>query len=135
MAIFDQRGQRVTYQYNAAGDIHFGAMQNRMDLVGELGKLQRELTQARQAGVFDEGWPPTRSISSPKPCRRPRNPHRTKRRFSGISVVPKPWWKGWRRPGAWSPHSRRRWNWCSSSSNRDWLFPLVVRRAFCHGFL
>jgi hypothetical protein len=55
MAIFDQRGQQVTYQYNAAGDINFGAVQNRMDLVGELGKLQRELTQARQAGVFDEG--------------------------------------------------------------------------------
>jgi hypothetical protein len=54
MAIFDQRGQQVTYQYNAAGDINFGAVQNRMDLVGELGKLQRELTQARQAGVFDE---------------------------------------------------------------------------------
>jgi hypothetical protein len=52
---FDQRGQRVAYQYNAAGDINFGAVQNRMDLVGELGKLQRELTQARQAGLFDEG--------------------------------------------------------------------------------
>jgi hypothetical protein len=55
MAIFDQRGQQVTYQYNAAGDINVGAVQNRMDLVGELGKLQRELTQARQAGVLDEG--------------------------------------------------------------------------------
>jgi hypothetical protein len=54
MAIFDQRGQQVTYQYNAAGDINFGAVQNRMDLVGELGKLQREMTQARQAGVFGE---------------------------------------------------------------------------------
>ena len=55
MAIFDQRGQHVTYQYNAAGDINFGAVQNRMDLVGELGKLQREMIQAKQAGVFDEG--------------------------------------------------------------------------------
>jgi hypothetical protein len=55
MAIFDQQGQQVTYQYNAAGDINFGAVQNRMDLVGELGKLPREMTQARQAGVFDEG--------------------------------------------------------------------------------
>jgi hypothetical protein len=54
MAIFDQRGQRVTYQYNAAGDINFGAVQNRLDLVGELGKLQGEMTKARQAGVFDE---------------------------------------------------------------------------------
>jgi hypothetical protein len=54
MAIFDQRGQRVAYQYNAAGDINIGAVQNRMNLVGELGKLQREMTQARQAGVFGE---------------------------------------------------------------------------------
>jgi hypothetical protein len=55
MAIFDQRGQQVTYQYNAAGDINLVAVQNRMDLVGELRKLQRGLTQARQVGVFDEG--------------------------------------------------------------------------------
>jgi hypothetical protein len=55
MAIFDQRGQQVTYQYNAAGDINFGAVQNRIDLVGELGKLQGEMTKAKQAGVFDEG--------------------------------------------------------------------------------
>jgi hypothetical protein len=54
MAIFDQRGQRVTYQYNAAGDINFGAVQNRMDFVGELGKLQREMATAKQAGVVDE---------------------------------------------------------------------------------
>jgi hypothetical protein len=27
MAIFDQRGQQVTYQYNAAGDINLGAVQ------------------------------------------------------------------------------------------------------------
>jgi hypothetical protein len=52
---FDQRGQRVGYQYNAAGDINIGMIQNRQELIGELGKLQRELTQARQAGVFDEG--------------------------------------------------------------------------------
>jgi hypothetical protein len=55
MAVFDQRGQQVTYQYNAAGDINVGAVQNRLDLVGELGKPQWELTQARQAGVVDEG--------------------------------------------------------------------------------
>jgi hypothetical protein len=55
MAIFDQRGQQVTYQYNAAGDINLGAVQNRMDLVGELGKLQAEMTKAKQARVLDEG--------------------------------------------------------------------------------
>lgn len=36
---FDQRGQRVGSQYNAAGDINVGAVQNRMDLVGALEKL------------------------------------------------------------------------------------------------
>jgi hypothetical protein len=54
MATFDQRGQRVIYQYNAAGDINLSSVQNRVDLVGELEKLQRELTTAVQAGIFDE---------------------------------------------------------------------------------
>jgi hypothetical protein len=55
MAAFDQRGQHVTYQYNAAGNINFGAVQNRVDLVGELEKLQTEVTAARQTGIFGEG--------------------------------------------------------------------------------
>ena len=54
MAIFDQRGQHVLSQYNAAGDINFGAVQNRMEVVGELEKLQAELRQALQAGLLDE---------------------------------------------------------------------------------
>ena len=54
MAIFDQRSQHVTYQYNAAGNINFGTVQNRMDVVGELEKLQTELVKAKQTGVFDE---------------------------------------------------------------------------------
>lgn len=54
MAIFDQRGQHVNYQYNAAGDINFGAVQNRIDVIGELEKLQVELGKAIEAGVFEE---------------------------------------------------------------------------------
>ena len=54
MAVFDQRGQHVAYQYNAAGNINFEAVQNRIDLVGELEKLQTELTAAKQAGIFGE---------------------------------------------------------------------------------
>jgi hypothetical protein len=54
MTIFDQRGQHVTYQYNAAGNINFGAVQNRMDIVGELEKLRAEMSKAIAAGVFDE---------------------------------------------------------------------------------
>jgi hypothetical protein len=51
---FDQRGQRVGYQYNATGDINIGTVQNRPELVSELEKLQRELNTAVQAGLFDE---------------------------------------------------------------------------------
>jgi hypothetical protein len=54
MTVFDQRGQQVTYQYNAAGDINFGAVQNKIDVIAELEKLQAELATASQAGVFDE---------------------------------------------------------------------------------
>jgi hypothetical protein len=54
MAVFDQRDQHVMYQYNAAGNINFGAVQNRVDLVDELEKLQTELTAARRAGIFSE---------------------------------------------------------------------------------
>lgn len=52
-ANFDQRGQTVTYQYNAAGDINFGAVQNRLELVQELEKLRTELTKAGEAEVID----------------------------------------------------------------------------------
>lgn len=52
--IFDQRGQHVTYQYNSAGNINFGAVQNGVDLVGELQKLKAELANAVKAGVVDQ---------------------------------------------------------------------------------
>jgi len=54
MTIFDQRGQHVTYQYNAAGNINFGAVQNPVDLAAELEKLLAEMQEAIKAGVFDE---------------------------------------------------------------------------------
>ena len=53
VSVFDQRGQSVTYQYNSAGNINFGAVQNRMDLVSELEKLKFELYKATQQNVFD----------------------------------------------------------------------------------
>jgi len=54
MPIFDQRGQHVNYQYNAAGDINFGAVQNRMDLVTQLEALRVELDRAVAQGVFQD---------------------------------------------------------------------------------
>lgn len=50
---FDQRGQAVTYQYNAAGDINIGAVQNRVELFDQLEKLRDELTKAADAKVID----------------------------------------------------------------------------------
>jgi hypothetical protein len=46
MTVFDQSNQHVNYQYNSNGDINFGAVQNRIDLVGELEKLKAELVKA-----------------------------------------------------------------------------------------
>lgn len=54
MANFDQRGQKVTYQYNAAGNINFGAVQNQMALVDELEKLKREIATAKDAQAIDD---------------------------------------------------------------------------------
>ena len=54
MTIFDQRYQKVTYQYNAAGNINFDVVQNRADALEELEKLQAELDRAVKVGVFDE---------------------------------------------------------------------------------
>ena len=54
MAIFDQRGQTVTYQYNAAGNIGLGAATNAADFSGELDKLKVELAKAREGNAIDE---------------------------------------------------------------------------------
>lgn len=53
MSVFDQRGQKVTYQYNAAGNINFGAVENRADFIGELEKIKAEISKARDAEVID----------------------------------------------------------------------------------
>jgi hypothetical protein len=52
--IFDQRGQQVNYQYNAAGDINFADVQNRRDVVEQLEKLQAEIKKAVAGNVLDE---------------------------------------------------------------------------------
>lgn len=53
MTTFDQRGQRVTYQYNAAGNINFSAATSNMDVIVELKKLLAEVDKAISAGVID----------------------------------------------------------------------------------
>ena len=52
--VFDQRGQKVNYQYNAAGDINLGAVQHRSDVIDQLEKLQAEIAQAVAGNALDE---------------------------------------------------------------------------------
>lgn len=54
MTIFDQRGQQVNYQYNAAGNINFGIVKNKLELVNQLKTLRDEMDKAINAKVFDE---------------------------------------------------------------------------------
>ena len=54
MAVFDQRNQKVTYQYNAAGNINIGAAQDRATFANELEKLKAELSKAKQAGALND---------------------------------------------------------------------------------
>jgi hypothetical protein len=51
---FDQRGQTVTHQYNAAGNINVGAIHSREDFVAQLGLLKAELKKASDASLIDE---------------------------------------------------------------------------------
>ena len=53
MSIFDQRGQQVNYQYNAAGNINFQNVQDKDQLAVELGKLKEEIERAKQLKAMD----------------------------------------------------------------------------------
>jgi hypothetical protein len=55
MSVFDQRGQKVKYQYNVAGDLNMEAVQSREEAVRQLEKLVAELQRAIQAGVIEGG--------------------------------------------------------------------------------
>ncbi|MBE0681102.1 MAG: hypothetical protein IH589_04250 [Anaerolineales bacterium] len=53
MSTFDQRGQKVNYQYNIAGNLNFGGATTSADVALELKKLLQEVTKATLAGVID----------------------------------------------------------------------------------
>ncbi len=54
MSVFDQRGQHVTYQYNAAGNINLSGVSNRAEFTEELSKLQTEVVKAKEAHALPE---------------------------------------------------------------------------------
>ena len=53
MTVFDQRGQTVGWQYNAAGNINFGAVSNRAAFHEELRKLEAEVASAISANAIE----------------------------------------------------------------------------------
>lgn len=53
MSTFDQRGQTVQYQYNAAGNINIDSIDTKLELTQELEKLKAEITKASEAKVID----------------------------------------------------------------------------------
>lgn len=54
MSVFDQRGQNVNYQYNAAGNISFDSVNNQFDVIETLEMLQEEVSTAIESGQLDE---------------------------------------------------------------------------------
>lgn len=54
MTVFDQRGQHVEYQYNAAGNINIEQIQSLDALEKEIGKLRDEIDRAKQLGAVPE---------------------------------------------------------------------------------
>jgi AbiTii len=53
MTVFDQRGQNVQTQYNAAGDINFSSVQNSVEFVAELRKLKDEFSKVAKEEAID----------------------------------------------------------------------------------
>ncbi len=55
-SLFDQRGQTVGNQVNAEsiGDVNFGAIQSKAELIAELRKTLFEVTKATKAGSIAE---------------------------------------------------------------------------------
>jgi YD repeat-containing protein len=49
VSVFDQRGQQVTYQYNAAGNINIDSARDNIGLATELEKLVEEIERAKEA--------------------------------------------------------------------------------------
>lgn len=53
-SVIDQSGQRVNYQYNAAGNINLGAVHDFADLISQLDLLKQELAKACKGEVISE---------------------------------------------------------------------------------
>lgn len=50
-SVFDQRGQNVNYQFNAAGDINISEIRDKQSLVNEIAKLRLEIEKVKAANL------------------------------------------------------------------------------------
>jgi hypothetical protein len=53
VSLFDQRGQQVNYQYNAAGDINVNAVFDKEGVADQLEKLRTEVERAKDLGAIN----------------------------------------------------------------------------------
>lgn len=51
---FDQRGQNVNYQYNAAGNINIGSISDTNGLVREIGNIREEIERAKDSSAISQ---------------------------------------------------------------------------------
>lgn len=51
--VFDQRGQIIGHQFNAAGSINFSYIQGRAEIIDQLRKLKSEMTKASESQAID----------------------------------------------------------------------------------
>jgi len=54
VSIFDQRGQRVEYQFNVAGNINLDGVQSVDQFVNQIAHLRAEIDQAKRVGAVPE---------------------------------------------------------------------------------
>lgn len=54
MATFDQRGQKVNYQFNANNSINFNGLQDQSNISAELKKLHDEIRKAMESGALEQ---------------------------------------------------------------------------------
>jgi hypothetical protein len=54
MSVFDQRGQKVEYQYNAAGNINIEKVNSPTTYAAELDKFQDEISESERTGIINK---------------------------------------------------------------------------------
>lgn len=54
MTVFDQRNQKVNYQYNANGDINFAQVESKTDFIHQLELIKNEISVCSKNNIAEE---------------------------------------------------------------------------------